>query len=118
MCYSGIEPDPFHVEVQQWQSRGQQGQPWMLSAFASSLCPSSPISSNCRGEASFKEDRKFWVVCNILASQVRILISHEIGLEGIEINISNTRLESSSSSQLFDPNGVAGNWHFYEHVVD
>ena len=80
----------------------------MLSAFASSLCPSYPISSNCRGEASFKEDRNLWWVCNILTSQVRILISHEIGLEGIEINISNTRLESSSSSQLFDPNVLLG----------
>ena len=38
MCYSGIEPDPFHVEVQQWQSQGQPGQLWQLSAYVFSLC--------------------------------------------------------------------------------
>ena len=77
-----------------------------------------PTAEENFSEASFKEDRNLWWVCNILTSQVRILISHEIGLEGIEINISNTRLESSSSSQLFDPNVLLGIGIFYEHVVD
>ena len=112
-----FQPGPFHVEVQQWQSQVQQGRPWELFVYASSLYPSCRLSiSECSsGEGS--EERITTFDCSVIFLPLKInpdITWHSTGRHKDSggkyfPHLVWISLESSSSSQLY-PHRKAWNW--------